>query len=152
MVSVLGVSAGLLVAASLPFWLPRVIVALRMRVFTGINGREGIAIPGPVIGSPRFKQVYADPAADGRSYGAALSDLFWYWLSPGPEMHQEHLEPGDRYDEVARTTRHILALPSKAAEELTARCVGRVLDEQRIARARVVGVGGRMIAGWGAGD
>ena len=150
MVSFLGVSAGLLLAGSLPFWLPRVIVALRMRVFTRINGDEGIVIPGPAIGSSRFKQVYAHPAADGRSDGAALSDLFWYWLSPGPEMHQEHLEPGERYDEVARTTRHILALPSKAAEDLTARCVGRVLDEQPIQKARVVRLRDPMMPVWAA--
>jgi hypothetical protein len=149
-VSFLAVGAGLLLAGSLPFWLPRVIVALRMRVFTRINGDEGIAIPGPVIGSPHFKQVYAHPAADGRSHGAALSDLFWYWLSPGPEMHQEHLEPGEKYDEVARATRHILALPSKAAEDLTARCVGRVLDEQRIGKARVVRLRDLMMPVWAA--
>jgi Cytochrome P450 len=149
-VSFLAVGAGLLLAGSLPFWLPRVIVALRMRVFTRINGDEGIAIPGPLIGSRRFKQVYAHPAADGRSYGAALSDLFWYWLSPGPEMHQEHLEPGEKYDEVARTTRHILALPSKAAEDLTARCVGRAMDEQRIESAKVVRLRDLMMPVWAA--
>jgi hypothetical protein len=148
--SLLGLGAGLLLASSLPFWLPRVIVALRLRVFTGIDGDEGIAVPGPVVGAPRFKQVYGHPAADGRSHGAALSDLFWYWLSPGPEMHQEHLEPGETYDEVARTTRHILALPSKAAEELTARCVGRVLDEQRIEKAGVVRLRDLMMPAWAA--
>jgi cytochrome P450 len=58
-----------------------------------------------------------------------LSDLFWYWLSPGAEVHQEHLEPGERYDQVARATRSILALPRKSAEDLTIRAAARVLDE-----------------------
>ena len=56
-------------------------------------------MPGAARGRRHFERVYADPAADGRSRGAGLSDLFWYWLAPGPEIHQEHLEPGERYDE-----------------------------------------------------
>jgi hypothetical protein len=31
-----GISAGLLVVASLPYWLPTTILALRARIFTGI--------------------------------------------------------------------------------------------------------------------
>lgn len=61
------------------------------------------------------------PAAGGRSRGAALSDLFWYWLSPGAHVHQEHLEAGERYEEVARATRRFLAVP-RAEAELTRRC------------------------------
>jgi hypothetical protein len=81
------------VLASLPFWLPKGIVALRMRVFAHINGDEGIPIPGDLVDAAHFMEVYSHPAADGRSQGAGLSDLFWYWLSPGAEIHQEHLEP-----------------------------------------------------------
>jgi len=121
--------AGAAFVVSLPSWLPRAVVAMRARIFTRINGEEGIAIPGKLVDGSRFKQIYSHAAADGRSRGAALSDLFWYWLSPGPEIHQEHLEPGTRYEEVARTTRSILALPRKAAEDLAARCASRVLDE-----------------------
>jgi hypothetical protein len=62
--------------------------------------------------------VYGHPAANGRSRGAPLSDLFWYWLSPGPEVHQEHLEPGPRYEAVARCTRRILGMPSPDADRL----------------------------------
>src|ERR1700680_2831927 len=90
----IGLSVGLLVAASLPYWLPTTILALRARIFTRINGEEGIAIPGKLVDAAHFKQVYSHAAANGRSRGAALSDLFWYWLSPGPEMHQEHIESG----------------------------------------------------------
>ena len=128
----------LLLLASLPYWLPAAILALRMHIFTRINGDEGIAIPGKLVDASRFKQVYSHPAADGRSRGAALSDLFWYWLSPGPEIHQEHLESGERYEEVARTTRRILAVPRKAAEELAAHCVARVLFEEDIRNAKLV--------------
>ena len=82
--------------------------------------------------------MYAHPAANGRSRGAALSDLFWYWLSPGPELHQEHLEPGHRYDEVALTTRRLLARPRATVAALAADCTARVLDERPIAGMRLV--------------
>jgi hypothetical protein len=112
------VVATIVVLASLPFWLPRVVVAIRMRVFARVNGSEGIPIPGELVDTSRFLELYSHPAANGRSQGAALSDLFWYWLSPGPEVHQEHLEPGPRYDEVARCTRRILTMPSRVADQL----------------------------------
>jgi hypothetical protein len=92
-----------------------------MRIFTRINGEEGIEIPGPLVEAGHFKEVYSHPAANGRSRGAGLSDLFWYWLSPGAEVHQEHLEPGARYEEVARTTRHILSLRAPEIEALAVR-------------------------------
>src|SRR5215831_7688614 len=93
---------------SLPYWIPAAVIALRMRIFTRVNGEEGLAIPGELVDASLFKQVYSHSAADGRSRGAALSDLFWYWLSPGPEIHQEHLEPRgeirrDRADHAADT-------------------------------------------------
>jgi len=115
---------------SLPFWLPRAVVALRVRVFALVNGPDGVPVPGKSIDIVHFRATYAHPAAHGRSRGAALSDLFWYWLSPGAELHQEHLEPGERYQEVARATRRILALPRRDAEDLTRRVAARVLSEQ----------------------
>ncbi len=123
---------------SLPYWLPAAIVRLRMQLLTRINGCEGIVIPGEQVSTEDFKRVYAHPAANGRSRGAALSDLFWYWLSPGPEFHQEHVEPGPRYDAIAQTTRHILALPKRAAEELTLRCIAEILDEVQARDLKVV--------------
>jgi hypothetical protein len=108
-------------------WLPARVVALRMRIFALVNGQDVVTIPGPEVGAADFKRVYADPAANGRSRGAALSDLFWYWLSPGPEVHQEHLEAGPRYDEVAKCTRHILVKSKKDSEELTRRVARHVL-------------------------
>src|SRR5919109_3822673 len=76
-----------LVVASFPLWLPKGVVALRMRVFAHLNGHEGIPVPGDLVGAAQFKEVYSHPAANGRSRGAGLSDLFWYWLSPGAELH-----------------------------------------------------------------
>jgi hypothetical protein len=109
--------------------LPQAVVALRMRVFTWVNGDEGIPVPGPLVGADRLVEVYSHPAANGRSRGAALSDLFWYWLAPGSHVHQEHLEAGERYDEVARTTRRFLARPRAEIAALTQRCTQHVLDE-----------------------
>ncbi|MBE1585061.1 cytochrome P450 [Nonomuraea angiospora] len=120
-----------LLAVSLPRWLPARVVALRVRIFNRINGDEGIPVPGDLVGVDRFREVYSHPAAGGRSRGAALSDLFWYWLSPGPEMHQEHLEAGERYDAVAKATRGLLAVPRDEAEELTRRCAARTLADAR---------------------
>ncbi|RSD22058.1 cytochrome P450 family protein [Amycolatopsis eburnea] len=114
--------------ATAPAWLPSRVVALRMKIFSLVNGQETVTIPGERVGVEDFRRVYADPAANGRSRGAALSDLFWYWLAPGPEVHQEHLEPGPRYDEVAKCTRHILIRSKKDSEELARRVAAHVLD------------------------
>jgi hypothetical protein len=119
--------------------LPAAVVALRMRIFAHVNGDDGIPIPGDLVPVEHFKDVYAHPAANGRSRGAALSDLFWYWLAPGPELHQEHLEPGERYEEVARTTRSILAMPTCEVERLATRYVVEACDElpQRVRLVRL---------------
>ncbi|GCE01255.1 cytochrome P450 [Embleya hyalina] len=124
------VGAAVLPMAVLPYWLPGIVVALRVRIFARVGGVDGVRAPGPEVPAEEFKRVYGHPAADGRSRGAALSDLFWYWLAPGPEVHQEHLEPGPRYDDVARTTRRILAGFSREQWiELVGRCTRNVLDE-----------------------
>jgi len=114
-----------------PAWLPDRVVALRMKIFSLVNGQDVVTIPGEQVGVEDFRRVYADPAANGRSRGAALSDLFWYWLAPGPEVHQEHLEAGPRYDEVAKCTRHILVRSKKDSEELARRVAAHVLDGVR---------------------
>ena len=109
---------GLVVLASLPYWLPRAVIALRVWLFARVNGAGSVPVPGDLVDVSRFLEVYSHPAANGRSRGAALSDLFWYWLTPGAAVHQEHLEPGPRYDQVARCTRRVLAMPSAAAARL----------------------------------
>ncbi|MEV4210963.1 cytochrome P450 [Micromonospora sp. NPDC049662] len=106
----------------------KAVVDLREWIFQRVNGTEGVPIPGPLVGPEDFERVYSDPAADGRSRGAGLSDLFWYWLAPGPHMHQEHLEPGERYKTVARTTRQVLAVPHPRSDELATAATRRILD------------------------
>ena len=144
----LSIVAGLVFVISVPYWLPRSVIALRMRIFTGINGEEGIPIPGALVDASHFKPIYSHRAAQGRSRGAALSDLFWYWLSPGPEIHQEHIEPGERYDEVARATHRILALPKPAIEELTSRTFRRVMDEWDVRNVKLVRLRDLMMPVW----
>lgn len=123
------VVAVLAVVVSLPYWLPGRVIALRTLIFARVNGDEGIPVPGRRVGLDRFRELYANPVSDGRSRGAALSNLFWYWLAPGPQVHQEHLEPGPRYDEAARTTRQILVRTKEESERLTLRVARKVLDE-----------------------
>jgi hypothetical protein len=135
-------------ALSSPYWLPRTLIALRAKVFEKVNGPEGVTVPGGPVGPDRFMELYTHPAADGRSKGAGLSDLFWYWLSPGPEVHQEHLEPGPRYDAVARTTTAVLAGPSADLSAAAARCAARVLDEQVTGRATLVRLRDLMMPVW----
>jgi len=133
---------------SLPYWLPALIVAARVRIFAALNGAEGITIPGSTVDAAYFKRVYADPAAGGRSRGAGLSDLFWYWLSPGAHLHQEHLESGERYRDVARTTRRILARQPHVTEQLAARCAARRLDQLEPASVRMVRLRDLMMPIW----
>jgi hypothetical protein len=146
-IAILVVVLTAIVVAKLPSWLPRVVVGLRKRAFTAVNGREGIAIPGD-LDVAHFEPLYTNPATRGRSRGAALSDLFWYWLAPGPELHQEHLEDGPRYDEVAAATRRILAVPKARAEEMAMACAERVLDERAVAGVRAVRLRDEMMPIW----
>lgn len=148
MLTAVWAAAAVVVVISLPRWLPGRVVALRGWVFTRINGEESITVPGDLVGVDRFREVYSHPAASGRSEGAALSDLFWYWLSPGPEMHQEHLEAGERYDAVALATRRILSVPRARVEELTRSCVVRALEGGRGDRRRVVRLRDLMMPVW----
>ncbi|MFI6386563.1 hypothetical protein ACIBHY_15450 [Nonomuraea sp. NPDC050547] len=130
MIVVVATLGALAVLLSLPYWLPGAVTKLRTWLFARINGADGIPVPGDLVDLSRFMELYAHPAADGRSRGAALSDLFWYWLSPGAEVHQEHLEPGPRYDDVARCTRRILTMPSRTADELATASLRAALPHQ----------------------
>ncbi|WUH88925.1 cytochrome P450 [Streptomyces sp. NBC_00433] len=133
---------------STPYWLPRTLISLRTRVFARVNGPEGVVVPNAEVGPERFAELYAHPAANGRSKGAGLSDLFWYWLSPGPEVHQEHLEPGPRYDAVARTTAAILAGTSADLSAAAARCAAGVLDESVSGEVSLVRLRDLMMPVW----
>jgi hypothetical protein len=118
----LGGLLGLAVFVSLPWWLPPLVVRLRTWIFTRINGDAALLLPNETLGAQAFRELYANSSLGGRSAGAALSDLFWYWLAPGPEMHQEHLENGPRYDAIAQFSRRILAVPRRDIEALVDRC------------------------------
>ena len=130
--------------------LPARVVALRGRVFAAVNGDDAITFPNERIGADRFEEVYAHPAARGRSRGAGLSDLFWYWLSPGPEVHQEHLEDGPRYEDVARTTLRFLSGSSKDLSELAARVTASTLDELVPGEVSLVRLRDLMMPVWAA--
>ncbi|WP_345589829.1 cytochrome P450 [Streptomyces marokkonensis] len=132
------------------WWLPRAVVALRVRVFEKVNGDRVVTLPNADYGPEVFEQVYAHPAVNGRSEGAGLSDLFWYWLAPGPEVHQEHLEPGECYDEVAATTRRILAGGSDGLAEAAGRAVAGALDEVADSRVSLVRLRDLMMPAWAA--
>lgn len=120
--SLAAVLGGFIVFASLPYWLPPWVVRLRMAIFTRINGEEALQLPNAQHGPEEFRHLYTHPAMGGRSAGAALSDLFWYWLAPGPEMHQEHLENGPRYQSIARYSRQLLSLPRVRINALVDTC------------------------------
>jgi hypothetical protein len=140
--------AALAAIASSPWWLPDIVISLRNRIFARINGPDGLPVPGPQVGVEHFRRLYAHPAADGRSKGAGLSDLFWYWLCPGPQVHQEHLEPGPRYDDVARTTRKILARPKNEAETTLTAVVRDYLREISVQQPRTVRLRELMMPIW----
>lgn len=135
-------------AWTVPRWLPTAVIGLREWIFTRVNGAEGIPVPGSLVGAEHFERVYADPAADGRSRGAGLSDLFWYWLAPGPQMHQEHLEPGERYQTVARTTRQVLAVGHQRSDRLATAATRRVLDDLPAGRVSHVRLRDLMMPVW----
>ncbi|WP_229924460.1 cytochrome P450 [Streptomyces sulfonofaciens] len=119
-----------------------------MKIFAKVNGDEGITLPNAEIGPERFEEIYSHPAANGRSRGAALSDLFWYWLSPGPEVHQEHLEAGERYAEVARCTQAVLAGASGDLTRAAGRCAAAALDELSRTRPTLVRLRDLMMPVW----
>ncbi|MFJ6216213.1 cytochrome P450 [Streptomyces sp. NPDC092296] len=133
---------------STPYWLPDAVVSLRQAIFARVNGEQGVVFPNDQVGPERFEEVYSHPRADGRSRGAALSDLFWYWLAPGPHIHQEHLEPGPRHQEVARATAAVLSGSSRELADAAARRTASVLDELGGGRARLVRLRDLMMPVW----
>ncbi|PGH51487.1 cytochrome P450 [Streptomyces sp. Ru87] len=132
------------------WWLPRGVVALRVRIFEKVNGDRVVTLPSAEHGPEVFERVYAHPAANGRSEGAGLSDLFWYWLAPGPEVHQEHLEPGERYEDVAAATRRIVAGSSAGLTAAAVRAVAGVLDTLPDSRISLVRLRDLVMPAWAA--
>lgn len=147
--TVAALAAGSALLLSSPAWLPRRVVTVRMKLFARINGDEGLPFPHDEYGgAERFEEIYGQAAANGRSKGAALSDLFWYWLAPGADIHQEHLEPGPRYDEVSRRTLALLSGTSAELYEAAARSTRRVLDALPADGVRAVRLRDLMMPVW----
>ncbi|MFF1920299.1 cytochrome P450 [Streptomyces sp. NPDC058221] len=132
------------------WWLPRGVVSMRVRIFEKVNGDRAVTLPSTAHGPEVFERVYAHPAANGRSEGAGLSDLFWYWLAPGPEVHQEHLEPGERYEDVAATTRRIVAGSSAALVATAGRAVADALEAVPDSRMSLVRLRDLVMPAWAA--
>ncbi len=137
-ITVLFVVTTLLFLASLPYWLPILVIRLRTFIFTKMNGDEGIQIPGKHIKASEFKKIYANKSVDGRSKGANLSNLFWYWLAPGPEMHQEHIENWDHYKEVASVTKNILSVSNQEVASLLYKYAGKAFSTDIISSWKIV--------------
>ncbi len=123
---------------SLPFWLPNLVIQLRMSIFTKVNGEEGIQVPGKEIKASEFKKIYANKSLKGRSKGANLSNLFWYWLAPGPEMHQEHIEEWDNYKEIAAVTKNILSISNEETEQLWSKYESTIFSQKNIKTWKVI--------------
>ena len=75
--------------------------------------REGIAVPGDLVDVSQFLEVYAHPAAGGRSRGAALVRSVLVLAVARCRGAPGAPRAGPRYDEVARCTRRILSMPSR---------------------------------------
>ena len=76
-------------------------------------------LPNDTVGIEQYKALYAHPHARLRSKQntVGLSDLFWYFLCPGPDIHQEHVESGTAlYNAVAETTKVLLNVPTERLE------------------------------------
>lgn len=116
---------GLLVLfASLPFWLPGLVVSIRMFLFTKLNGDQGVQFPNSDVGADQFKALYANKNAKIRSRqkNVGLSDLFWYFLCPGPDIHQEHVETGTHLHSMVHLgTKLMLTVPTERVEALAAK-------------------------------
>ncbi|WP_062054527.1 cytochrome P450 [Aquimarina longa] len=135
-ISILGIS--ILFLITLPYWLPPLVVKLRIFLFTKVNGEEGISIPSDRINASEFRRIYSNKSASGRSEGANLSNLFWYWLSPGAEMHQEHIENGEEYNQIASVTKAVLSISNQEIETLLQKCGAPAFSETMIKSWKII--------------
>lgn len=133
------IPAIIILIVTLPFWLPAKVIQVREYIFQRINGDEGIPIPGKEIGIERFKEVYSNKHVSGRSQGAGLSNLFWYWLSPGPELHQEHLEDGPQYEALSEVTKQILNISKEETLKKVNHSARKILEDiAKVKRWRLI--------------
>eukprot|EP00958_Prasinococcus_capsulatus_P020485 scaffold2674_cov333-Prasinococcus_capsulatus_cf.AAC.3 len=122
-----------LFVASLPLWMPPLLIAVRFYIFRAINGEEGVELPNANLGveNDTFKKLYNDKACDGRSKQAnyGLSDFFWYLLAPAHAIHQEHVESSDiRYRLVASATRKLCAVPTEQLQAIAVKHARELFD------------------------
>ena len=100
-------AAGTLALASLPYWLPGAVVALRMRIFTLVNGEEAVAIPGQTVDAAHFEEVYAHPAANGRSRGSGRAER--QTRTHGPRFGIERVWEAEEASANRRSTSRVAA-------------------------------------------
>jgi hypothetical protein len=94
----------------------------------GVDSGDGLQVPNAEINCNGFRALYQSRASRGRSEGAGLSDLFWYFLSPGPEIHPEQLEDGPKYDQVNVVQKRILSLERTDWESMLTKYAARQVD------------------------
>jgi hypothetical protein len=128
---------GFAVALLICIYTPEYIVRLRMFLFTRVNGEDGIQFPNEKLGveGQAFKRLYSHKSARLRSrqHGVGLSDLFWYFLSPGAHIHQEHVETADpRYALVSGLTRKLCAMPEAKLAALGTKYAEQLLSEENV--------------------
>jgi hypothetical protein len=104
--------------------------------------------PFPATWSTCRSSSRCTPTRGQRGAGAALSDLFWYWLSPGAEVHRS-TSSGDPYDEVARCRRicRCRAWRRASRRRVRARCVAGPNRSRPATRPGDAGLGGST-TGW----
>jgi len=109
------------------------VVQHRMKLLTSINdgkddSGEGLQVPNAEINSKGFRALYKSRAARGRSEGAGLSDLFWYFLSPGPEIHPEQVEDGYKYDQLNLISQRVLTVERNVLDGMLSKYAQRRID------------------------
>eukprot|EP00998_Keelungia_sp_KM082_P012026 NODE_833_length_1615_cov_68.784946_g823_i0.p1 GENE.NODE_833_length_1615_cov_68.784946_g823_i0~~NODE_833_length_1615_cov_68.784946_g823_i0.p1 ORF type:complete len:497 (+),score=91.74 NODE_833_length_1615_cov_68.784946_g823_i0:56-1546(+) len=105
------------ICVAVTLWLPPMVVRIRMWLFTSLNDGQGVQFPNEQVNGRLFKQLYSSKNCDLRS-NCGLSDFFFYHLSPGPELHQEQVEPGPQYDMFSLATKKLLAASNKELAQL----------------------------------
>jgi len=134
--------------------LPALLISIRFRMLTEINGEEGVQLPNEALGvtDATFKELYNNDDAKGRSkqsrYG--LSDFFWYLLAPAHAIHQEHLESADvRYKITSAVTRKLCAAPEELLQELAEKHAAVLFSEDGLGKHRWEA--GRLWGSWEGG-
>lgn len=122
----------LVFALSLPLWIPRLFIALRFRIFAKVNGKNTLLLPNQGFSNTDFLTLYRNQAATGKSKGAALSDLFWFWMAPFAKIHLENMEISPRYHELVVINQRLLNKYSR--KELTKKLLIQLASFELLAK------------------